>query len=645
MDNDYSYAYKVPKTGQGESNGGFESENGSKNSTVVTAIPASTNCKEKNSGKCRVFCCCLPFIICLICLVVVVIVWLTVTPLKGLVCGTTPSSINSSVAGLVTCPDDISIEISASTSPIRVFWKEPTLTDGNLVDILSQSHTPGSSFPVNTDTTVTYAFNDNTNSECFFNIAINVDKVISSPDACGCEPSLSIENCPADFIHQEPAFCGTVPVSWTEPSATDGCGGTVQVEKTHAPGAEFSVGTTTISYTFTDSSQNQQTCEFDVSVSVIRIEDDSIRPVIFNCPEHIYEVLEPGQTTLDILWDPPTARDGSGLPVTVQQTHSPGDQFTAGGYELVKYTFTDAAGNEAVCEFAVTVYPNGVAADTVPPTASGCGNTVTLYPTAGSTTADYNVVWPTATDNDGQTPVRITTHQPGIQSFPLGRTVIDAYYYDTSGNRASCYRIIIVRLQGAAPVTATVKNCPVNVYLEIPEGTSTRICWEEPILTDGAGNTIATGLGYQSHHPGAEFVINGCREQVVNYFIFDYYGTETRCAFSVTIRAIGHENLPGEWSRWYDGDNPSGNCDCEERGYQIAETPCATGEPVDAQCQTLTGEDWRSVGLIPSIPEKRGQVAWCCPRLGFNCFNYWNTLYNQRCLDYRVRFKCPLPAQ
>ncbi len=45
--------------------------------------------------------------------------------------------------------------------------------------------------------------------------------------------------------------------------------------------------------------------------------------------------------------------------MTVNQTHSPGDEFTVWGYELVKYTFTDAAGNEAVCEFAVTLYPDG----------------------------------------------------------------------------------------------------------------------------------------------------------------------------------------------------------------------------------------------------------------------------------------------
>ena len=32
---------------------------------------------------------------------------------------------------------------------------------------------------------------------------------------------------------------------------------------------------------------------------------------------------------------------------------------------------------------------------------------------------------------------------------------------------------------------------------------------------------------------------------------------------------LGHENLPGEWSRWFDADNPSGNCDCEVRGHQV----------------------------------------------------------------------------
>ncbi|XP_072030375.1 hyalin-like [Amphiura filiformis] len=556
----------------------------------------------------------------------------------------------SSSINIMECPNVISINMSASTSPISVSWEEPTAmtTDGKRIAIFNQSHSPGTSFPVNSNTIVTYVFDDI--SVCSFNIVINVKQVISSPDACECEPNFTFLNCPLNITSDQPAFCGTVPVNWTEPTVIDGCGGSSSVEKTHEPGSEFPAGVTTVTYTFTDSFGNQSICEFDVIVPVVAVEDDSVPPVVSNCPAHIYEVLEPSQTSLIITWDPPTARDDSGLPVSLHQTHSPGDQFTAGGYELVQYTFTDAAGNEAVCEFAVTVYPNGVNIDTQPPTVpptvycpavSYTPPIITVYVENEATSADYNFTWPTgATDNDGVTPTVIASHQEGIQSFPIGfhRTAI--FYYDTSGNRKDCYQNILVRRQGSAPTPATVINCPQNVYLEIPEGTSTRVCWEEPVVTDDAGNPIAATLWQRRLHSGAEFFINGnCNEQFVGNTFYDYYGNVIRCGFSVTIRAIGHENLPGQWTQWYNRDRPGGNCDCDT----TPSTACSNGEePIDVQCETLAGDDWLTVGLIPSAPEKRGQVAYCCPRIGFYCWNRWNALYGQQCLDYRVRFKCPL---
>ena len=71
-------------------------------------------------------------------------------------------------------------------------------------------------------------------------------------------------------MHDQPSYCGTVPVSWVEPTATDGCEGEISVQKSHQPGSEFAAGVTTVSYIFKDSSQNERTCEFDVSVSSIR---------------------------------------------------------------------------------------------------------------------------------------------------------------------------------------------------------------------------------------------------------------------------------------------------------------------------------------------------------------------------------------
>ena len=65
---------------------------------------------------------------------------------------------------------------------------------------------------------------------------------------------------------------------------------------------------------------------------------------------------------------------------------------------------------------------------------------------------------------------------------------------------------------------------------------------------------------------------------------------------------------------------------------QITATPCPNGEPVDVQCGTVSGQDWKDTG----------QVGVCCPKTGFYCANVWNQIHGQQCLNYRVRFKCPL---
>ncbi len=54
---------------------------------------------------------------------------------------------------------------------------------------------------------------------------------------------------------------------WTEPTATDNSGASPARDRSHPPGSIFSVGTTRVTYTFTDASQNSATCSFNVVVS------------------------------------------------------------------------------------------------------------------------------------------------------------------------------------------------------------------------------------------------------------------------------------------------------------------------------------------------------------------------------------------
>ena len=75
-----------------------------------------------------------------------------------------------------------------------------------------------------------------------------------------------VSDCPAGVSVTAPAGATSAPATWTEPSAVDNSGGTVTVTSNRSPGDSFPVGTTQVTYTFRDPSQNAATCTFTVTV-------------------------------------------------------------------------------------------------------------------------------------------------------------------------------------------------------------------------------------------------------------------------------------------------------------------------------------------------------------------------------------------
>ena len=63
----------------------------------------------------------------------------------------------------------------------------------------------------------------------------------------------------------DPALA-TAAMLWTPPTATDNSGA-VTLTSSHNPGDLFNIGTTTVTYTATDSSSNEVTSSFDVIVA------------------------------------------------------------------------------------------------------------------------------------------------------------------------------------------------------------------------------------------------------------------------------------------------------------------------------------------------------------------------------------------
>jgi len=80
-------------------------------------------------------------------------------------------------------------------------------------------------------------------------------------------------------------------VSWEEPSASDNCG-LADFTPDILPGAVFSVGTTTVTYTATDVNGNESTATFTVTVKLLIINNADIiyiKPFLLN--NILYQVI------------------------------------------------------------------------------------------------------------------------------------------------------------------------------------------------------------------------------------------------------------------------------------------------------------------------------------------------------------------
>ncbi|MCA9319479.1 MAG: HYR domain-containing protein, partial [Planctomycetes bacterium] len=109
-----------------------------------------------------------------------------------------------------------------------------------------------------------------------------------------------ISNCPSVInALTDPGMC-TAMVTWAAPVATDNCSFTVS--SNFNPGDTFGLGTTVVSYTFTDASGNANSCNFNVVVA------DGEAPTI-TCPADVVVNSTPGSCGAMVTYNLPTASD------------------------------------------------------------------------------------------------------------------------------------------------------------------------------------------------------------------------------------------------------------------------------------------------------------------------------------------------
>jgi len=420
-------------------------------------------------------------------------------------CSYTVTVNDESAPIIVACPDNITVNNAPGLCGANVSWTVPSALDDCGVVSFTSTHNPGDFFTVGQHI-VTYTAEDASGNItiCEFTITVidNEAPVVS--------------DCPTNITVSTDAGLCEAEVSWTVPTATDNCG-VVTVDNTHNPGDIFPVGTTVVTYTFTDGANpaNVTICTFTVTVI------DNEAPVIVDCPTDIVVVNDPGQCGANVTWTAPSATDNCGLTTWTSNFNS-GDFFPV-GTTVVTYTAVDAQGNVTTCSFTVTVEDVELPTITCP-----ADFEVTVSP---STCAGLvNLPAPIVSDNcpDFVLTGPIISPDLGLISggqWPVGVYTVSYIVTDASGNQDSCSYTVTVNDESAPIIVACPDNITVN---NAPGLCGANVSWTVPSALDDCGVVSFTS----THNPGDFFSVG---QHTVIYTAVDASGNVTICQFVITV--------------------------------------------------------------------------------------------------------------
>ena len=270
---------------------------------------------------------------------------------------------------------DINLNVDAGLCTAVATWTDPSTSDNCGIQGIAYSTASGSAFPLGA-TTVTATVTDNAGNTATTSFTVTVTD----------NESPVISNMPANISQSNDAGVCAGAVTWPMPSATDNCS-VSSFTSTHSPGDQFAVGTTTVTYTAIDGSNNTTTASFNVTIT------DDEDPTISGMPANITQTADAGVCTAAVSWTDPTAGDNCAV-ATFTSSHNSGDTFDV-GTTTVSYTATDIHGNTTTSTFDVTV------TDDEDPAIAGMPSDITQNADAGLCSAVVSWTAPTDSDNCG----------------------------------------------------------------------------------------------------------------------------------------------------------------------------------------------------------------------------------------------------
>ncbi|XP_033106437.1 uncharacterized protein LOC117108517 isoform X2 [Anneissia japonica] len=346
-----------------------------------------------------------------------------------------------------------------------VNYSQPIAVDDLSKPIVDCFPVSGSTFPIGY-TTVECIARDHVNNtaNCYF--VVNVSS--EAPDIV----------CPEDHVYDTPSYVHF------DVTATDK-EGAVYITCDHLSGSFFNVGSTLVSCVAIDITGNRVTCDFKVFIA-------SEAPNIF-CPEY-YIYGTPRYVHFNV-----TGTDKEG-PVFITCDHLSGSLFF--NTTLVSCLATDITGNNATCDFKITI-------DSEAPTIV-CPEDVAY---GSPRHVNFNM---TGTDKEGT--INITcNHLPG--SLFDDTTLVSCVAIDIAGNSATCdFKVII---DTVAPVISCQKG-------EL-KYTTPYVNYRNPTVTDDQSTNPTVSCQPES---GSVFEVG---DTLVECIAIDDVNNAASCSFLVKV--------------------------------------------------------------------------------------------------------------
>jgi uncharacterized repeat protein (TIGR01451 family) len=294
----------------------------------------------------------------------------------------------------VACPANQSVSNTPGQCGATVKYPAPTESGSACGGTITCNPPSGSVFPVGT-TSVNCS--DSAGPGCSFTVTVND----TQPPTIACPSNITV----FDVACQN--------VSYTTPTPGDNCPGAT-VTCAPASGSCFPVGTTTVTCTATDASNNTATCSFTVTVN----------DCVITCPANITTSNDPNQCGAVVTFAPTT----SGACGTVKCTPASGSFFLVG---TTTVTCTASAGPS--CSFTVTVNDTQPPSITCPP-----NQTAVTNQSVCPNTACQVVAFPAPVASDNCPGVVVVCNPPSGSCFPVGVTTVTCTATDSSNNTATC---------------------------------------------------------------------------------------------------------------------------------------------------------------------------------------------------------------